>query len=114
MRAEVAVNAEALEQSFTRSKHSTKTSVPALLPNRKSKIKISLHPKSRGMMNFATASVLRPELMGLCYSITQINLNSSTLVRPKLLPIVDLQNRVPESDSFVKKNYRSKPVLSGK
>ena len=90
MLAEVAVNAEALEQSFTRNKHSTKTSVPALLPKRKSKIKISLHPKSRGIMNFDRASVLRPELMGLCYSITQIKLNSSTLVRPKLLPIADL------------------------
>ena len=113
MLAEVAVNAEALEQSFTRNKHSTKTSVPALLPKRKSKIKISLHPKSRGIMNFDRTSVLRPELMGLCYSIIQIKLNSSTLVRPKLLPIVDLQNRVPESHSFVKKNLPRQSVSFG-
>ena len=113
MMTEVTVSTGALAQSFTRNKHSTKTPIPALLPKRKNKIKISLHPKSRGIVNFNRVSVLKPEVMGLCYGITQMELNSSTLVRPKLLPIVDLQNRVPESDSFVKKTLPRQSVSFG-
>ena len=110
---EVALNSEELKSSFTRKKHSAKNSVPALSPKTKSKIKISLYPKSRGIIIFDRLNVLRPELIGLCYSIKRVRLNSLTLVRPKLLPITDLQNRVPNSDSFVKNNLPRQPVSFG-
>ena len=92
--------------------HFVKGIVSCLPARSERKAKMSIIPEGRGIIDFRSHKALRPEPMDLCYNITKIKLNYSTLSEPRLLSIANLKKRIPKSDTFVSQSLTRKPTNS--